>query len=81
MAYYETQKVGKGQYQTVHIASNCIVLPLGILNTCLKSEAEIWRKRCETAAPTLDPARAAKLLIEANIPQDWRRRAMALVGM
>jgi hypothetical protein len=81
MKYYHLKRSGRNRWKVVHTSTGCVVTPLGPLNTCGKVEARKWLVRCERAAPTIDQHEAARLLVADGVPQDWKARAMALVGV
>jgi hypothetical protein len=79
MAHYHiaTDSRSPRRWYVVHTASGKIVTPLRRRNTMDRDEAMQWRDRCESAAPTTDQNEAARLLTEANVPQDWRERIIS----
>ena len=68
-------------WRVVHKATGAVLTPLGPLNTCNHDDALEWINRAERVAPTDSADDAGRLLVADGYPQDWRARAMALVGM
>ena len=72
---------GKNRWQVFHKASGRCLTPLGLLNSCTKTEARQWAERAEREAPTDCPNEAGRLLVATGYPQDWRQRALKMVGL